>query len=487
VTAFLRDLERGKLVLGRKSVVVVDEVGLLGTRQLNAVMAAQAAQKFQLVMIGDPKQMQAVEAGPVIKLLRRALGTDKVPELGASIRQKAEEECKTVLMFRNGQTEEAVRRKGASGTLRIVPGGYEEAVADAASLWRQRLEANRDRSEFTISVSAPSNAEAHDISLAIRQQRRSMGEVGTDQITITATDGAGEREYELALAVGDRVRLFRRTNAKFAETGTVGNIGRNGTVLEITALDETGLTLKTIAGREGAVAWDTLRDVASGRVQLAYGDALTTNTAQGTTVTEHIHAMPGGTKLVSAFGAYTSGSRHREQSFIVTSEGAERVEVIARRPLGDRREIGRGDLLNNVIRNFAQAPEKETALALIERAANLRHGAVQAMRRVHRAAEMRGDIRDQPSMLAERLMSRRIARAFEDKLPGLAAQLRRHTGALAHVARIGVQVAELLARVARHSLVNRQSEVEFWHRVGRAGQDLGGYTEQRKQTRRRGR
>ncbi|MCU4161649.1 relaxase domain-containing protein [Acidiphilium sp. AL] len=124
VTAFLRDLERGKLVLDRKSVVVVDELGLLGTRQLNVIMAAQAEKKFQLVMIGDPKQMQAVEAGPVIELLRRAMGAEKVPELGSSVRQKAEEERGTVLMLRNGQTEEVVRRKDANGTLRIVPGGY---------------------------------------------------------------------------------------------------------------------------------------------------------------------------------------------------------------------------------------------------------------------------------------------------------------------------------------------------------------------------
>lgn len=487
VTAFLRDLERGKLVLGRKSVVVVDEVGLLGTRQLNAIMGAQAEKGFQLVMIGDPKQMQAVEAGPVIELLRRAMGADKVPELGTSVRQKAEEERETVLMFRNGQTEEAVRRKDANGTLRIVPGGYEEAVAHVAVLWRERLEANRDRPDFSMSVSAPSNAEAHDISLAIRQQRRTMGEIGGNQITVKATDGEGAREYDLSLAVGDRVRLFRRTNAKFMDTGTVGNIGRNGSVLEIIAVAAAGLTLRNGAGREGAVAWNTLRDAASGRVQLAYGDALTTNTAQGTTVTEHIHAMPGGTKLVSAFGAYTSGSRHREQSFIVTSEGAERAEVIARRPLGDRREIERGDLLNNIIRNFAQAPEKEAALALIDRAVGLRRGAVQAMQRVHRAAEVLGDVRDRPSMLAEGLTSRRVAQAFAEILPGLTAQLRRHGGALARVARIGAEVAELLTRVAHRPLVNRQVEAEFWHRVGERGQDLRDHEEQRTQTRQHGR
>ncbi|WP_235705701.1 hypothetical protein [Acidiphilium iwatense] len=365
--------------------------------------------------------------------------------------------------------------------------GIEEAVAHVAVLWRQRHEANRDRPEFTISVSAPSNAEAHDISLAIRQQRRDMREIGVDIVTLKATDGVGEREYELALAVGDRVRLFRRTNARFTATGTVGNIGRNGSVLEIIAVDAAALMLRNGAGREGAVAWESLRDDASGRVQLAYGDALTTNTAQGTTVTEHIHAMPAGTKQVSAFGAYTSGSRHREQSFIVTSEGAERAEVIARRPLGDQREIGHGDLLNNIIRNFAQQPEKEAALALIERAANLRRGAVQATQRVHRAAEARGAAREQPSMLAERLMSRRIARAFEENLPGLAAQLRRHGGTLARVARIGADVAELLAGVARRPLVNRQSEAEFWRQVGQRGQDWRDHIEQREQTRRHSR
>jgi hypothetical protein len=488
VAAFLRDLGRGKLVLGPKSVVVVDEVGLLGTRQLNAIMAAQAEKGFQLVMIGDPKQMQAVEAGPVIELLRRALGAGKVPELGSSVRQKAEEERETVLMFRNGQTEEAMRRKDANGTLKIVPGGYEEAVSHIAMLWRQRLEANRDRPDFSISVSVPSNAEAHDISLAIRQQRRTMGDIGTDHITVKATDGVGEREYELALAVGDRVRLFRRTNAKFTESSTVGNIGRNGSVLEIIAVDADGLTLRNGAGREGAVAWDTLRDEASGRVQLAYGDALTTNTAQGTTVTEHIHAMPGGTKLVSAFGAYTSGSRHREQSFIVTSEGAERAEVMARRPLGDRREIGRGDLLNNIIRNFAQQPEKEAALALIDRAVGLRRGAVQVMQSVHRAAEARGDTRGQPSVLSEALKSRRVAHAFAEILPGLAAQLRRHGGALSRVARIGAEVAEILARAARRPLVNHQSEAEFWQKISQRGQGLpDDQMEQRKQMRRHSR
>jgi len=86
---------------------------------------------------------------------------------------------------------------------------------------------------------------------------------------------------------------------------------------------------------------------------------------------EHIHAIPAGSRLVSAFGAYTSGSRHREQSFIVTSEGAERTEIVVRRPLGDQREI-----LNNIVRNFSQQPVKESALDMIDRADAIRRGTI---------------------------------------------------------------------------------------------------------------
>jgi hypothetical protein len=53
------------------------------------------------------------------------------------------------------------------------------------------------------------------------------------------------------------------------------------------------------------------------------------------------------------------GSRHREQSFIVTSEGAERAEIIGRRPMRDHREIQHQDILANIVRNFAQQPQKE--------------------------------------------------------------------------------------------------------------------------------
>lgn len=486
VESFLRAVQSGRVTLDQKSVLVVDEIGLLGTRQLNDILGLQKSHGFQLVMIGDPKQMQAVEAGPVIDLLRRALGQTVVPELGSSVRQKDAEERETVLMLRNGQTAQAIMRKHENGTLEIVSGGYSEAITRTAELWQQRREANAARPEFKISISAPTNHDAHEISVAIRDRRRALGEIGTDKITIKATDASG-RNYDLALAEGDRVRLFRRTNARFEVRGTDGNIGHNGTVLEVTAIAEDGVTLRNAAGKEGLVVWSRLRTGASDRVQLDYGDALTTNTAQGSTVTEHIHAMPAGSHLVSAFGAYTSGSRHRERNFIVTSDGAERAEVIGRRPLGDRREVNRSDVLDNLTRNFARQPEKESALNLIDRAAGLRRGTVHAVQKALQPLETRAAEGVVPSSLPDRLARRRITRMLEDRLPGLAGHLRHHSEAFSKIAHASVALADRIAAAARRRAGKYPDAGGYWRKVAQLASPRSEQSEAEKMSRRPGR
>jgi hypothetical protein len=235
-------------------------------------------------------------------------------------------------------------------------------------------------------------------------------------------------------------------------------------VLEITAIREDGLLMRNPAGKEGFVAWTTLKDENSGQVRLAYGEALTTNTAQGSTVTEHIHAMPSGTRLVSAFGAYTSGSRHREQSFIVTSEGAERSEIAGRRPLGDRREVSHTDVLDNMKRNLARQPEKGSSVDFVARAANVRRGTIQSVQQSHQKMQARAAAQVTPTSLPERFANRRLTRALESRLPGLSAQLRRYGETVAHIARSGTVLAERIATMARRQ-VKGQTVEQYWESV----------------------
>jgi len=54
------------------------------------------------------------------------------------------------------------------------------------------------------------------------------------------------------------VRLFERTNARFLDTNKGGNIGRNGTVLEVAEVKAEAWSCEP--GRQGRlVKWDSLK------------------------------------------------------------------------------------------------------------------------------------------------------------------------------------------------------------------------------------
>jgi hypothetical protein len=407
LAVFLKRAEKGETKLDASSVVVIDEVGLVGTRQMLDLLRLQARHGFQLVAVGDPKQAQAIEAGPVINILRDALGPDAVPEILTTLRQQTERERETSLMFREGRAAEALDIKRQDGTAELVPGGYREAVDRVAALWRQRIEANASDATYSLTVSAPTNSDARAIGAAIREQRRAMGQIGTDAVKLKAADQAGTT-YELTLAVGDRVRLFDRATATFTG-GTHGNIGNNGSVLEVRAIGDEGLTLRNAGGREGLVRWDTLRDRVSGRIRLTYGDVLSIDATQGATSTEHINAMPGGTKPVNAFKGYVAESRHRRSTWLIVSDGAERQEVTGRRPLGDPRPVREADVWANVARNLSRQPEKASALAFLERAKALHRGAAGSMQHGLQPAEQRKHEGRDPTTLGRTLQRKRRA------------------------------------------------------------------------------
>ena len=386
-SVFLDRVAKGQVRLDRTSVVVVDELSLLGTRQLLELLRVQAKTGCRVVAVGDPKQCQSIEAGPVIELLRRALGADSVPELLSTVRQQSARERETSLMFREGRAVEALALKRADGTAQLVPGSYREAVAHVADLWAARRAANAHDPDYTLTVSVPTNADARAIGAAIRERRRDAGELGADQVVLDACDQLGTA-YSLPLAVGDRLRLFARTNAAYADRGR-GIIGNNGSVLEVRAISAEGVVLRNANGRAGLVKWDTLREPASGRIRLSYGDVLTIDAAQGLTSTEHIQVMPAGTQAVTAFKAYTAASRHRRASYLITSDGAERREIAARRPLGDPRPIREADVWANMARNLARQPEMPAALELLERAHWIERGAARALQAGLQPAEQR--------------------------------------------------------------------------------------------------
>jgi hypothetical protein len=104
------------------------------------------------------------------------------------------------------------------------------------------------------------------------------GELGDDVEVVDATDRNGDT-YPLALAVGDRVRLFDRVHdARIPGRKTV-LANNNGEVVELRELSDEGIIVRNDAGVEGLVAWRKIRTRRDGPVRLAYGYAMTVDTA----------------------------------------------------------------------------------------------------------------------------------------------------------------------------------------------------------------
>lgn len=367
----LEDGERGKLALGPKTVVVVDELGQVGTRDLLRLMRLRAAHGgFRILAVGDPRQCSSVAAGPVIELLREALGPEAIPEILTTVRQREQRERETTGLFRERRAGEAIARKRQDGTARLVP-GPPTAVAEAvADLWSERRTANADNPGYSLSVSAPTNADVLMLAGAIRARRRDAGELVGPNRRIPATDNVG-REFDVILAVGDRVRLFARTRARSASGQTL-EIGVNGSVVVVEAIEPEGIRMRDASGRSGLVAWATLRhpdcDPTAPRFRLGYGDVLTIDSIQGVTSEESLFVMPNGSASVDAFRGYTAASRHRARSYLICGEGAERAAIEGRRPIGVRRPITEDEIWERVVANLSREPAAVTATALIARA-----------------------------------------------------------------------------------------------------------------------
>lgn len=409
LTGFLYRAKQGMLKLDSNTVVIVDELSQVGTRQVLDLARLQKQHGFQIVGLGDPLQCGAIEAGNTVRLLQKALGEGAVPELVDTIRQATERDQETAGMFREGRAAEALARKEEDGTLVIEPGNYKQAVTRAVDLLMERraYAASTGDARYTIGLSVPSNADVMAVGSEVRRRRQLAGDVGPDLVSIEAMGQKDSGTYQLALSTGDRLRLFNRVRDGH------GAFGDNGSVVEVVEVYPThGLTLRNDRGRESTFPWEKFRDPDTGIVRLAYGDALTIDARQGDTVREHITVMPNGSQAVNGLKAYTAESRHRIRSWIVTSEGEELLEIVSRRPLGDPRNITdtaqekRAAVIANIARNLSRQDEKQLATDMVESARGVRSGEVDA----RQAAWHRTEARESKPNRAQRRAAEKASR-----------------------------------------------------------------------------
>ncbi|MDD9993529.1 MAG: relaxase domain-containing protein, partial [Rhodospirillales bacterium] len=104
VDKLLKLAAKGQLEIGRDTLIVVDEAGMLSTRQAHHILQLCERHGAKVVFAGDTRQQQPVEAGPGLRLIRDVAGSVRVDRIR---RQKADLE--DVLVHVHKETPEQAR------------------------------------------------------------------------------------------------------------------------------------------------------------------------------------------------------------------------------------------------------------------------------------------------------------------------------------------------------------------------------------------
>lgn len=358
----LKAVEAGEWEPTRNTVLVLDEASQIGPRPMLQLLELQARTGMTIKMLGDREQAQAIEAGDTVELLRRALPPEALPELLTTVRQATKRAREVAGLFREGGAAEALAMKREDGHALLVGGDRAQVVSRIADLYLLRRDILQASGSLRgVTITAPTNDDAAEISGAVRSRLKARGEVHGPEVVHRAIDQRGQT-YDLPLATGDRVRLFARTWGRV--DGKFTDVGSNGDVVTVLRQAPEALTVRAKDGRVAEVEWRRLADDRTGRLRLGFGHALTIDAAQGLTSDEHINALPRGTAGVTAFTAYVAESRARGITWTVVSEGALREAERHRQALGDVTPITEATLWARAAEDMARKPYKALAVDL---------------------------------------------------------------------------------------------------------------------------
>lgn len=114
---FLKAYKEGRCHYNEKSVLVLDEAGMVDLGRFEKLLGAVESLGVKLIVVGDGAQLQPVEAGPAFRLVTTRLGKS---ELNTVIRQKEEWQKGATVLFGQQKTEEAIKAYTDKGYVHIV-------------------------------------------------------------------------------------------------------------------------------------------------------------------------------------------------------------------------------------------------------------------------------------------------------------------------------------------------------------------------------
>ena len=202
---------------GERRFYFVDESSLASTRQMRDLLA-RLAPSDRVLLIGDTRQHQGVEAGrPFEQLQRAGMSTAKLNEI---VRQKDPALKSAVEFLSKGRSLPAIDLLERSGRIRAIRNSGERILAIAREYARHP--------SSTLIVS-PDNASRRELNAAVRVELKALGKLGSEDrripVLVQRSDMTGaDRAWANHYAIGDVLRYTRGSKARGIDAGSYGMV-----------------------------------------------------------------------------------------------------------------------------------------------------------------------------------------------------------------------------------------------------------------------
>jgi Ti-type conjugative transfer relaxase TraA len=280
-----RGWERGFDQLGPRDVFVIDEAGMVGSKQLSRFITEADRAGAKIVMVGDPEQLQPIGPGAAFRAVAERIGFVELEEIR---RQREDWQRAASVDFGRHRTAEGLAAYAERGAVRLEETdehARDAIVRDVAA----DMEARPGGSRLVL---AHRRVDVQDLNEAIRATRKERGELADERVYRTT-------EGERAFAPGDRL-LFRENNR---ELGV-----KNGMLATVERAEDGRLVVRLDSAQgpgQGQAVSVSMADYAA----VDHGYATTIHKAQGATV-DRAYVLASDT--MDRHLTYVSMTRHRD-------------------------------------------------------------------------------------------------------------------------------------------------------------------------------
>jgi len=286
---------QGREQLNQHDILVLDEAGMVGSRQMERIVREIHERGAKLVLVGDAEQLQPIEAGAAFRAIAERVG---YRELAGIRRQHEEWQREASRDFARGEPGRALKLYREHDAIHFAA-SRERAKDELIREWREdRAALGAEKASLILAHTRADVRELNERAREILKERKELGREVTVRVEreLRSADGTLTLERgERSMAEGERVMFLKNDRELEVKNGTLGR------VLEI---DQEHARVR-LDGREEREVGFSFNDYAA----LDYGYAATVHKAQGATVERsYVLATPGMDRHL----AYVGLTRHRE-------------------------------------------------------------------------------------------------------------------------------------------------------------------------------